>query len=230
MAEWRASLPACARDHEVDDEQLREFRKMVFSGHDYVAFFTDGLPKWIGQACSTPEAIESSLHSAKESLEQADAPYYEQIATAIRTALGLSVSGSLCKQANEHAKLFRDEFLGKIHNRDASKLIRRLRLPSTDDRRLCSSLLQLLIEKRVEECRPPDILLFTRRLNEAVTEIDRAASEADASLFGDGLREWLISNREARLRSLYEDLVQLTSEKHAASVMNRLAMVKKGAK
>jgi len=230
LAEWRASLPACARDHDIEDDQLREFRDLVYSENDYVSFFTNGLPQWVAQARPTVEVNESALHAVKMSLERADAPYYNQIAASIRSALGLSLSGSLCKEANEHARLFKDEFLEKVHNEDASKFIRRLRLPSTDDNRFCSSLVQLLIEKRVEECRPNDILLFSRRLNEVVSEIDRAASEADAALFGDGLREWLISNREARLKSLYADLVQLTSDKHASSVMNELAKAQKGAR
>jgi hypothetical protein len=95
-------------------------------------------------------------------------------------------------------------------------------MPYSEPERVCRSLAQLFTERRISEFDDHVMERFLKNLRHVSVEIERSASWAETTLFGEGLRDWLVETRKARVESLYRDLVRLAGEGEAKSFLSCL--------
>ncbi len=222
LIEWRESLPPFCKRRDFGIATMNAFRDAVFSTRDYVVLLTECLPAWARESNLQNSSLRTAIATYKEELENADRVFYRKIESAIRQELGLAQDGQINELVHDHAAMFSTTFIDQIPDKKAAQFLRRLKMPYSDANRLCRSIAQLLTEQRIRDFDERTMELFLNQLRKITGEIDRSASWADSSLFGAGLRSWLISNRRARIGELYKDLTRLAGPEHAADFVNSL--------
>lgn len=222
VTEWREGLPWCVRTREFGDPALESFRQAIYSSADVVAFFTDTLPGLVVEHKIAKRLRRKTMLSWKEELEAADELYYDQIELALRSSLGLEAGKSLVESASSRAGLFAEEFVVRLSDPKAAQFLRRLRWSYKEDRMLCRTVAQLLTEKRISDFDDDVMVTFRTRLTAITEEIDRAAAWVEGSLFGKELRSWVVGNRHARIRELFEDLKRIEGHERASGYLLEL--------
>lgn len=226
LTEWRERLPWCVRTREFGANAIEDFRRAIYSPTDSVAFFTESLPELFAEHKISKNRRRKVMAEWKEELETADQVYYAQIELAIRSALGLDNERQLIVAARERASLFSEDFVVRLSDPKAAHFLRRLRRPYKEDDKLCRSVAQLLTEKRIPDFDDQVMETFRTRLLAITEEIDRAASWVEGTLFGEGLRAWVVGNRHARIKELFTDLQRLEGDARASEYLLGLLKMK----